>query len=355
MTLTDELTPSNDFRFLSIELLKIFSLVGIITSSLDLSYINTDKILHVYWVAPAFTLLITIYSFQLARHFIDQDIWSWYSPVFFKKLVLNILPPYLLLIFFQIFSNSLILGVPIKTTLYTILTEGAIGRNAYYLFILFQLLYVFPFYLLLAKYYPMSGFAALIIFAVVYPLWPADKLTTLLYNNLFLRFSIQLFLGSALAFHWKTIKKSALPIFAFLFGFFYFVLQDLDYDFHLFNRAHDLESSLFPGLFIFSIIFFMLSRENFFQKFSLNVKRFVVLLGDSIYHILIFQLYYFSFLRQPVNLAFINSLQNIHSHRVQFLIEFVFAVTICFSGGLITYYFHKIAFRISRFYFSIVF
>lgn len=331
--------------FLSVNILKTIALIGIIIAHLDWTNVNKAKILYSYWVSPAFTFLITIFAYQSAQDFIERNIFDWYSPQYFTKLIKRFIPAYVLLIACQLLINSVFIGQPIRTGFYTILTEGAFGPGGYYFLILLQLFYVFPFYLYLARDYPMIGFTALVIFSVIYPLWPADKLTPLLYTNLFFRFSIALFLGSALSFHWESLKKTALPIFALIFGFFYFVLQDLSFDFQLFNRSKDLEGSLYPGLYVFGILFFFLSNEERFIKLNDKIRRLFFVIGDSAYHILVFQLFFFSFLNTPFNAVLTELLGIGASPRIRIITEFLTVVPFCILAGIFFYLFQAFIFR----------
>ncbi len=331
-------STNKDTELVSINLLKVIAVIGIIISHLDWENVNTIKILYSYWVSPAFTFLITIFAFQFARDFSGRSLWDWYSPDYFWKLVGRFIPAYVLLVISQMVIHSMILDQSLRTGFYTILTEGAFGPNGYYLLILLQLFCVFPFYLYLARYYPMLGFTVLVIFSVMYPLWPMDKLTPLLYNNLFLRFSIELFLGSALFFYWNSIKKTALPIFALVFGFFYFVLYDLGFDFQLFNRAKDLEGSLYPGLYAFGLLFYFLANEEKLTKLNPIIQRVIFTLGRSTYHILLIQLFLFSFINAPLQVTLIKLFHIDPTPRIRIAIEFLSVMAICISGGILFYY-----------------
>lgn len=332
-------------EILSVNILKTIAILGIIISHLDWTNVNKDRLFYLYWISPAFTFLITIFAFQFARDFSGRSLWDWYSPDYFWKLVGRFIPAYVLLVISQMVIHSMILDQSLRTGFYTILTEGAFGPNGYYLLILLQLFCVFPFYLYLARYYPMLGFTVLVIFSVMYPLWPMDKLTPLLYNNLFLRFSLELFLGSALFFHWESLKKTALPIFSLVFGFFYFVLQDLDFDFQLFNRSKDLESSLYPGLYVFGILFFFLSNEERFKKLNDKIRALFFIIGHSVYHILVFQLFFFSFLNVPFNHRMMKLLGIGVSPRMRFITEFLIVIPFCILGGIFFYLFQDFIFR----------
>lgn len=333
-------------RLLSLDILKGLAAIAVIVNHISWIGINKSIFLYRFWVSPAVPVFVVITSFLYSRTFKKIGFDSWYSKENFRHFAKRFGPAALLILVLQFFIEVVRHSIPVSEFIRMILIGGLYGPGGYYVSILLQFICIFPFFFKLSYQKPLLGFVLIVFLSILYEIIPATILTNSLYRILIFRYSVAIYLGVILYFHFDRLKKTIIPTIALSSGIFFLVLGDVGYTYTVLNRWRE-SSSIFAGLYSFAIVFYFIKNEFAFncKSYFFNAFRQLAILGFSSYHIFLSQMFYFLYFHRHIKNILEITITSANKKMIIFFLEWIISVSVCCIAGIIWFKLENIFFK----------
>lgn len=290
---------SNKGRIIVFDILKGIAIILVVIN--HVKWVRDLKFAPFFFrttVAVAVPIFITITAYLYAKNADQIGIDNWYSRDHIKHMARRLLPASTVTIISSFIYDVGIRKTPFRALLRYTLLKGPFGPGGYYVFTLFQIIAVYPFFYHLAKSYPAISTAGIFLSNLLFELIPSEIVDpNWIYPIFFFRFSSLIFLGTILYFHYGMIKNSIIPIIGIIAYFYMQFLTEIGYRFTIIVRWRH-GSQIFAGMLAFSVLFYSINKNDFFLKENCLNKVWGVFacIGKASYQIYLFQVFFFGYI-----------------------------------------------------------
>ena len=296
-------------RVIMVDVMKGFCIIMVILTHVSTIPTHIRKlILYPFTILPAVSMFIMLsaYSFSLSEDRLEQTCGrvrtdsDWFERRQFLRKLGRFLLPFGISVFVLLAVLRIIFHADISFPIvFRVISLGGYGPGSYYVWIVFQLLLLFPFFRCGFKHNPIRMAVFLIVIHLLYELlykyiW---SFPSTVYSRLILGFFTQIAFGMLLYQYKDILRNSIIPFFLILAGTFYIILVGNYYlGYPDLVSSASMNRNMFFSLFSFGALAYLLQLEPLARRHKKILKP-ICFIGKASFHIMLTQTVYYYFAR----------------------------------------------------------